>query len=61
MKTVIDLRAHDHRERTARADMLDFRPDPELSEFVREGLRAMREQAAFAEAERRMRGGRRHG
>ena len=55
MKTVIDFRAHDQRERSAPADTLDFRPDPELSEFIREGIRAMREQTAFSEAERRMR------
>lgn len=59
----VDFREHDARERglpDRRDAALEFQPDLELSEFIREGIRAMRdqerEQAAFDAAERRMRG-----
>lgn len=57
MNTVIDFRASF--AAPLPDDSMDFRPDPELSEFIREGIRAMhelaREQAAFDVAEQRMR------
>ncbi|CAM5589949.1 hypothetical protein [Rhodanobacter lindaniclasticus] len=60
----IDFREHDQRERAVpvrRDDGLEFRTDPALAQRIREGLDRHGEEAAFAAAERRMRGGRRRG
>lgn len=53
---MIDLREHDQREHRKPVDALDFRPDPELTERIRAALPNRKEAAAFAEAEKRMRG-----
>lgn len=53
----IDFRDHDQREHGQPADVWDFRPDPELTERIRAALTKRGEDAAFAAAERRMRGG----
>lgn len=60
----VDFREHDARERglpDRRDAALEFQPDPAMVKRIRDGLNKHREDAAFDAAERRMRGGARHG
>jgi hypothetical protein len=60
----VDFREHDARERglpDRRDAALEFLPDPATVKRIRDGLNKHLEDAAFDAAERRMRGGARHG